>query len=55
MLSKLKSFSPKQKNALFFVLVLACAVAYCAPPGTFRTVDFELVGTTRDSETKEPI
>ena len=31
------------------------AVAYCAPPGTFRKIDFEFTGTVRDGNTKEPI
>ena len=36
-------------------VALASAVAYCAPPGTFRPITFEFTGTVRDQETKEPI
>ena len=47
--------SPKAKRWIIATVALASMVAYCAPPGTFRHIDFELTGTVRDKETKEPI
>ena len=47
--------SPKAKRWIIATVALASVVAYCAPPGTFRHIDFELTGTVRDKETKQPI
>ena len=47
--------SPKAKRWIIATVALASVVAYCAPPGTFRRIDFELTGTVRDKESKEPI
>ena len=47
--------SPKAKRWIIATVALASVVAYCAPPGTFRHIDFELTGTVRDKESKEPI
>ena len=47
--------SPKAKRWIIATVALASVVAYCAPPGTFRRIDFELTGTVRDKETKQPI
>lgn len=47
--------SGKAKRWIIATVALASAVAYCAPPGTFRRIDFELTGTVRDKETKQPI
>lgn len=37
------------------LFALVSIVAYCAPPGTFRHIDFEFIGTVRDKETREPL
>lgn len=47
--------SPKAKRWTIATVALASVVAYCAPPGTFRRIDFELTGTVRDKETRQPI
>ena len=47
--------SPKAKRWIIATVALASVVAYCAPPGTFRHIDFELTGTVRDKETRQPI
>ena len=47
--------SSKAKRWIIATVALASVVAYCAPPGTFRRIDFELTGTVRDKETKEPL
>ena len=47
--------TPKSKRWIIATVALASVVAYCAPPGTFRRIDFELTGTVRDKETKQPI
>ena len=47
--------SPNAKRWIIAGITLLSLVAYCAPPGTFRRIDFELTGTVRDTETKEPL
>src|SRR5450759_1147278 len=47
--------SPKAKRWIIAGIALASVVAYCAPPGTFRGIDFEFTGNVRDKETKEPL
>jgi hypothetical protein len=47
--------SPKAKRWIIAGIALASLVAYCAPPGTFRGIDFEFTGTVRDKETNEPL
>lgn len=44
--------SRKSVRWVLAAIALASTVAYCAPPGTFRKIDFDMTGTVRDSETK---
>jgi hypothetical protein len=48
----------KARTAMPWVIAavaFASVVAYCAPPGTFRRIDFEFTGTVLDRETHEPV
>ena len=36
-------------------LATGATLAYCTPPGTFRTIDFEMTGTVWDHDSKQPI
>lgn len=47
--------SNKAKRWIIATVALASMVAYCAPPGTFRRIDFELTGRVLDKETGEPL
>ena len=47
--------SPKAKRWIIAATALASLAAYCAPPGTFRRIDFEFTGTVRDKDTNEPL
>ena len=47
--------SAKTKYWIIAGIVLASTVAYCAPPGTFRSIDFEFTGTVLDRETRQPV
>ena len=47
--------SGKAKLWIIAGIALASAVGYCAPPGTFRSIDFEFTGTVLDRETRQPV
>ena len=50
-----KSSTQKSRRWIIIVAALVSVVAYCAPPGTFRRIDFDYTGTVRDKDTNEPI
>ena len=45
----------KAKRWIIAAVALGSVVTYCAPPGTFRGIDFDLTGTVFDKVSKQPI
>jgi len=45
----------KAKRWIVAAVALGSVAAYCAPPGTFRRIDFDLTGRVLDEDTKAPI